>query len=137
IGEATPISRAEAARRVHTAGDLGPRVGLTGEPIAPALAATAAAQRAGLLGPEQVAVIRKFCHQLPGWIDQATRERAETDLANQGGRYRPEHLAALAGTLADCLNPDGLYRDEDRARRRSLTLGNQHADGMSELRGWL
>ncbi|ETZ41105.1 HNH endonuclease [Mycobacterium avium] len=137
IAEATLISRAEAARRVHTAADLGPRVGLTGEPIAPALAATAAAQRAGLLGLEQVAVIRKFCHQLPGWIDQATRERAEADLAREGTRYRPEQLAALAGTLADCLNPDGLYRDEDRARRRSLTLGNQHADGMSELRGWL
>ncbi|AZA71754.1 HNH endonuclease [Mycobacterium avium subsp. paratuberculosis] len=137
IAEATLISRAEAARRVHTAADLGPRVGLTGEPLPPLLAATAAAQRAGLLGLEQVAVIRKFCHQLPGWIDQATRERAETDLANQGGQYRPEQLAALAGTLADCLNPDGLYRDEDRARRRSLTLGNQQADGMSELRGWL
>ncbi|MBZ4599618.1 HNH endonuclease, partial [Mycobacterium avium subsp. hominissuis] len=137
IAEATLISRAEAARRVHTAADLGPRVGLTGEPLPPVLAATAAAQRAGSLGPEQVAVIRKFCHQLPGWIDQATRERAETDLAREGTRYRPEHLAALAGTLADCLNPDGLYRDEDRARRRSLTLGNQHADGMSELRGWL
>ncbi|WP_342228668.1 HNH endonuclease [Mycobacterium avium subsp. hominissuis] len=137
IAEATLISRAEAARRVHTAADLGPRVGLTGEPLPPVLAATAARQREGSLGLEQVAVIRKFCHQLPGWIDQATRERAETDLANQGGRYRPEQLAALAGTLADCLNPDGLYRDEDRARRRSLTLGNQHADGMSELRGWL
>ncbi|WOF17459.1 HNH endonuclease [Mycobacterium avium] len=137
IAEATLISRAEAARRVHTAADLGPRVGLTGEPLPPLLAATAAAQREGSLGLEQVAVIRKFCHQLPGWIDQATRERAEADLANQGGRYRPEQLAALAGTLADCLNPDGLYRDEDRARRRSLTLGNQHADGMSELRGWL
>ncbi|MDO2353568.1 HNH endonuclease signature motif containing protein [Mycobacterium avium] len=137
IAEATLISRAEAARRVHTAADLGPRVGLTGEPLPPVLAATAAAQRAGSLGPEQVAVIRKFCHQLPGWIDQATRERAETDLAREGTRYRPEQLAALAGTLADCLNPDGLYRDEDRARRRSLTLGNQHADGMSELRGWL
>ncbi|WP_104183437.1 HNH endonuclease signature motif containing protein [Mycobacterium avium] len=137
IAEATLISRAEAARRVHTAADLGPRVGLTGEPLPPVLAATAARQREGSLGLEQVAVIRKFCHQLPGWIDQATRERAETDLANQGGRYRPEQLAALAGTLADCLNPDGLYRDEDRARRRSLTLGNQHADGMSELRGLL
>ncbi|WP_155728353.1 DUF222 domain-containing protein, partial [Mycobacterium avium] len=123
IAEATLISRAEAARRVHTAADLGPRVGLTGEPLPPVLAATAAAQRAGSLGPEQVAVIRKFCHQLPGWIDQATRERAETDLAREGTRYRPEQLAALAGTLADCLNPDGLYRDEDRARRRSLTLG--------------
>ncbi|QQK49660.1 HNH endonuclease [Mycobacterium avium subsp. paratuberculosis] len=137
IAEATLISRAEAARRVHTAADLGPRVGVTGEPLPPLRAATAAAQRAGSLGLEQVAVIRKFCHQLPGWIDQATRERAETDLANQGGQYRPEQLAALAGTLADCLNPDGLYRDEDRARRRSLTLGNQHADGMSELRGLL
>ncbi|MDO2385185.1 HNH endonuclease signature motif containing protein [Mycobacterium avium subsp. hominissuis] len=137
IAEATLISRAEAARRVHTAADLGPRVGLTGEPLPPLLAATAARQREGSLGPEQVAVIRKFCHQLPGWIDQATRERAEADLAREGTRYRPEQLAALAGTLADCLNPDGLYRDEDRARRRSLTLGNQHADGMSELRGLL
>ncbi|MCA4710513.1 HNH endonuclease [Mycobacterium avium subsp. hominissuis] len=137
IAEATLISRAEAARRVHTAADLGPRVGLTGEPLPPLLAATAARQREGSLGLEQVAVIRKFCHQLPGWIDQATRERAEADLAREGTRYRPEQLAALAGTLADCLNPDGLYRDEDRARRRSLTLGNQHADGMSELRGWL
>ncbi|OUZ01819.1 hypothetical protein B0172_04140 [Mycobacterium avium subsp. paratuberculosis] len=137
IAEATLISRAEAARRVHTAADLGPRVGVTGEPLPPLLAATAAAQRAGSLGLEQVAVIRKFCHQLPGWIDQATRERAEADLAREATRYRPEQLAALAGTLADCLNPDGLYRDEDRARRRSLTLGNQQADGMSELRGWL
>ncbi|GAB4974831.1 hypothetical protein MAHJHV57_54230 [Mycobacterium avium subsp. hominissuis] len=33
IAEATLISRAEAARRVHTAADLGPRVGLTGEPL--------------------------------------------------------------------------------------------------------
>ncbi|OVF00660.1 hypothetical protein B0173_04530 [Mycobacterium avium subsp. paratuberculosis] len=83
-------------------------------------------------------MIRKFCHQLPGWIDQATRERAEADLAREATRYRPEQLAALAGTLADCLNPDGLYRDEDRAPpAAALTLGNQQADGMSELRGWL
>jgi hypothetical protein len=39
--------------------------------------------------------------------------------------------------MADALNPDGTYRDEDRARRRGLTLGNQQADGMSQLRGWL
>jgi hypothetical protein len=31
--------------------------------------------------------------------------------------------------------PDGTYNDEDRARRRGLTLGNQQADGMSELHG--
>jgi len=137
IAEWTLISRAEASRRVKEAADLGERRGLTGEPLSPVLAGTAAAQRAVKLGAGQVAVIRRFYHQLPGWVDQATRERAEADLAKQGTQYRPEQLAGLADTLADCLNPDGTFTDEDRARRRALTLGNQQADGMSELRGWL
>jgi len=137
VAEWTLTSRAEASRRIREAGDLGPRHGLTGEPLAPILAGSAAAQRAGNLGAGQVAVIRRFYHQLPGWVDQATRDRAEADLAKQGTEYRPEQLAGLADTLADCLNPDGTYRDEDRARRRGLALGNQQADGMSELRGWL
>ncbi len=137
IAEWTLISRAEASRRIKEAADLGPRHGLTGEPLAPALAATAARQREGKLGAGQVAVIRRFWHQLPGWIDHTTREQVEARLAKEGTQYRPEQLAALADTLADCLNPDGTYSDEDRARRRGLTLGNQQSDGMSELRGWL
>ncbi|ETW21299.1 hypothetical protein MGAST_26765, partial [Mycobacterium gastri 'Wayne'] len=69
IAEWTLISRAEATRRIHAAADLGPRRGLTGEPIAPALAATAAAQRDGAIGAEHITVIRRFCRQLPGWVD--------------------------------------------------------------------
>jgi len=137
IAEWALISRAEASRRIKEATDLGPRRGLTGEPLAPLLAGTAAAQRAGKLGAGQVAVIRRFYQRLPGWVDQATQDRAEADLAQRGTQYRPEQLAALADTLADCLNPDGTYRDEDRARRRGLTLGNQQADGMSPISGWL
>jgi hypothetical protein len=137
ITESTLISRGEAARRVKEARDLGTRHGLTGEPVPPALAATAAAQRDGTLGAGQVAVIRKFYHQLPGWVDVATRERVEARLAEEGTRFRPEQLAGLANTLADCLNPDGIYTDDDRARRRGLNLGRQGSDGMSELRGWL
>jgi hypothetical protein len=137
IAEVTLITRAEAARRVREAADLGPRHGLTGEPLPPVLAATAAAQREGKLGTGQVAVIRKFWHELPGWIDAATREQVEAKLAEQGTKFRPEQLGELAGTLADCLDPDGNYTDADRARRRGLTLGNQGADGMSQLRGWL
>ncbi|WP_156655905.1 HNH endonuclease signature motif containing protein [Mycobacterium sp. 852002-51971_SCH5477799-a] len=137
IAEATLISRAEASRRVREAADLGPRGGLTGEALAPMLAATAAAQRDGTLGPGQVAVIRKFHHQLPGWIDAATREQAEAKLATEGTQYRPEQRDKLATILADCLNPDGNFSDEDRARQRGLILGNQQADGMLQLRGWL
>ncbi len=137
IAEATLISRAEAGRRIKAAADLGPRRGLTGEPMEPVLAHTAAAQREGALGPAQVAVIRKFQHHLPGWIDQPTREQVEARLASEGSRFRPEQLAELAAVLADCLNPDGNYTDNDRARSRGLTLGPQGADGMSELRGRL
>ncbi len=135
IAEATLISRAEASRRVREAADLGPRRGLTGEPMAPILAATAAAQRDGTLGTGRIAVIRRFFHQLPGWVDAATREAVEADLAAQGAHFRPEQLAELADHIADCLNPDGTYTDDDRARRRGLTLGKQGPDGMSELRG--
>jgi hypothetical protein len=137
IAERTLISRAEASRRIREAADLGPRRGLTGDPLPPILAATAAAQRAGKLGAGQVAVIRNFYHQLPGWVDAATRERAEAHLARVGSQFRPEQLAGLADRLADCLNPDGTYSDEDRARRRGVTLGKQDPDGMSALRGWL
>src|ERR1700728_141850 len=74
IADWTQTSRAEAGKRVREAADLGARCGLTGEPLAPVLAATAAAQRKGTLGREHVAVIRRFHHQLPGFIDPDTRE---------------------------------------------------------------
>ncbi len=145
IAERTLISRPEATRRIKEAADLGPRRALTGEPLAPTLAGAAAAQKAGKLGAGQIAVIRRFYHQLPGWVDAATRDKAEADLAEQGTHYRPEQSpasgryphAGLADTIADCLNPDGNFRDEDRARRRGLTLGNQQPDLMSELRGYI
>jgi hypothetical protein len=90
IAEWTLISRAEAGRRIREAADLGPRRTITGAPLAPALAATAAGQREGKLGAGHVAVIRRFYHQLPGWVDQATRELAEADLARLGSQFRPE-----------------------------------------------
>lgn len=119
----TLISRTEASRRIKEARDLGIRHGLTGEPLAPALAATAAAQRQGKLGAGQVAVIRNFYHRLPGWVDTAARDDAEARLAELGTQFGPEHLAKLAKAMTDCLNPDGTFTDEDRARQRGLTLG--------------
>ncbi|MCA2316149.1 HNH endonuclease [Mycobacterium sp. WUMAC-025] len=135
LTEHTLISRHEASRRIKEARDLGPRHGLTGEPLPPALPATAAAQRVGDLGAGQVAVIRKFCRQLPGWVDAAAREFAEAQLAGFGTQFGPEHLTELARGMSNVLNPDGIFTDEDRARSRGVTLGPQQADGMSQLRG--
>ncbi|ODR06413.1 hypothetical protein BHQ21_11520 [Mycobacterium sherrisii] len=131
------ISRAEAARRVSEAADLGPRRALTGEPLPPMLTATATAQRDGLAGPAHVSVIRRFFDRLPASVDLETRDCAERHLARLATQFRPDQVAKLADRLADCLNPDGNYREEDRARRRGLTLGQQDGDGMSRLTGWL
>jgi hypothetical protein len=131
------ITRSEATRRIHEAQDPGERRGLTGEPLPPRLAATAAGQRVGKIGRGHVGVIRRFFERLPCWIEAAACERAEAKLARLATQFRPDQLAKLADKLADCLNPDGQFSDEDRARRRGLTLGKQDIDGMSPIRGWL
>jgi hypothetical protein len=131
------ITRGEANRRIGEAADLGPRTALTGEPLAPLLVTTATAQRDGKIGPSHIAVIRHFFDRLPGSVDIETRECAEKHLATLATQYRPDQIAKLADRLADCLNPDGSYPDDDRGRRRGLILGKQDIDGMSPLRGWL
>jgi Domain of unknown function (DUF222) len=131
------ITRGEAGRRVAEAADLGPRRALTGEPLPPLLTGTAAAERAGQIGGGHVKVIRHFLQQLPSTVDLGTRECAEQHLARLCTQFRPDQVGGLADRLADCLNPDGSFTDEDRARRRGLVLGTQGADGMSELRGVL
>lgn len=131
------ITRAEAARRIGEAAELGERTAITGEPLPPGLPATAAAQRAGDIGPAHVAVIRGFWHRLPDVVDVETRQKAEAQLARLGGEHRPDELSKLADKLSDCLDPDGDFTDDDRARRRGITLGRQGSDGMSPISGYL
>jgi Domain of unknown function (DUF222) len=131
------ISRHEAARRIHEAADLGARRALTGEALAPRLAATAAGQRRGSIGGEHVRVIREFFHRLPSCVDEPTRADAERKLAEVASQYRPDELKRFAAHLDLILNPDGNFSDADRAGRRGITVGPQGLDGMSRLTGWL
>ena len=137
VAERLRITRAEAARRIAEAADLGPHRALSGQPLAPLLTATATAQRDGALGAGHIAVIRRFWHQLPDFVDPDTANHAQAHLTKLGSQFRPEQLDKLADRLTDCLNPDGTYTDEDRARQRGLTLGKQQSDGMSRLSGLL
>jgi hypothetical protein len=131
------ISRAEASRRIHEAADLGERRALNGEPLEPVLPATAEAQRNGELGAGHVAVIRGFFHRLPDFVDVETQVKAEAQLARLAGEHRPDELAKLADKLTDCLNPDGNFSDNDRARRRGITIGKQDLEGMTPINGYL
>src|ERR1700759_1733645 len=59
------LSTAEAGRRLTDAALLGPRKGLTGEPLDPDLPATAAAVAVGAITADHVTVIRKNLDRLP------------------------------------------------------------------------
>jgi Domain of unknown function (DUF222) len=131
------ITRAEAARRIADAQVLGPRTSLTGQPLQPLWCATAAAQAAGAIGAGHLGEIRWFFKQLPDWVDAPTTEQAERDLAKYAADLRPDQLHRAAIALADSINPDGHFSDEDRARRRSITIGRQGEDGMSPISGYL
>src|SRR6201993_898312 len=129
------ITKAEAGRRVDEAADLGERRAITGEPLAPQLPATATAQREGEIGDGHIKVIRSFFAHLPAEVDLPTREAAEADLAGQARGYRPDELAKYAQRVIDWLNPDGEFSDQERARKRGITIGKQEFDGMSRISG--
>jgi len=132
------ISGKEVRRRLCEAEDLGPRTTLGGQPLAPKMPATAAAQARGALGPEHVTIIRSFLDTLPGWVDPEVRELSEGTLASVGSSTGPDELRKTAEKLATAIDQDGPKPDDkERARKRFLRLGPQQADGMSRLSGLL
>ncbi len=132
------ISKDDARRRIAEAGDLGPRIALSGEPLQPLLPTVAAAQLAGKIGVEHVKVIRTFFANLPDAVDYQARDEAEKDLGRLAAQFGPTELRAAADRLACLLDQDGpAPTDADRARRRCFTIGKQQADGMTPFRGLL
>lgn len=132
VADVLRISRSEARRRVRDAEQLAPRTTLTGEPLAPVLPATAAAWAAGVLDPEHLRTIQKFMRELPDHVGLGVAGDSEALLAEKAALLRPDQLEVLADRLAITVNPDGVFSDEDRARKRGfLWCGRQRADGMS------
>jgi hypothetical protein len=131
------ISAVDARRRLDEANDLGPRTALTGESLEPKLPNVAKRQAAGELGSEHVRIIRTFFRDLPAAVDYQTRESCEETLALVAADHTPDGLRKAAERLAALINPDGVFSDVDRARRRYVTLHRQGADGMSKISGLL
>ncbi|MGV0624312.1 HNH endonuclease signature motif containing protein [Mycolicibacter minnesotensis] len=135
LSERLRISTTTARRRLAEAAELGPRTALNGEPLEPVLPALAAAQAAGRIGPEHVAIARAAIAKIPPAVDPATRERAERDLALLAEEFGPQTFAKLADHLVAVVDPDGDFTDRERLARRGLRLGRQGVDGMSALSG--
>ncbi|MDH6242932.1 HNH endonuclease signature motif containing protein [Mycobacterium sp. OTB74] len=131
------VSVAEARRRIGDAAVLAPRVGLTGEPLAPVFVQTAAAQARGEVGADQVAIVRGVMDKVPHATAPDVVASAEAQMAEYAGQFRPEALRKLGARLLAQLNPDGDFDEKDRARRRGFRIGPQQVDGMSQVNGWI
>jgi len=131
------ITPKEITRRFKLAARIRPRRSLTGPPVQPELPELAAAVEAGAVGEEH---IRAICHAidvLPACVSPADKEDAERTLVRHAAKLDAGVVTKLGQRIADYLNPDGLFTDEDRARRRGLRMGPQGPDGMSRLSGFL
>ncbi len=123
------LSAADAGSRIATAADL--------HRERPALPETAAAARHGLIGDEQLKIIRDTLGKLPDTATSTDRDQFDLELTGVAIAERPEVLRRDAAVLLaeyDATRDDPVTRERSRAARRELVLGPQDADGMSRGR---
>jgi len=135
IADVIRITPTESRRRIRDAGQLHPRIALSGQTLPPALPATAKAWDAGLLDIDHLRTIQRFLRDLPEDVRPDAVEKAEAFLAEKATELRPDQLDKVADRLVLQLNPDGTFSDDYRAAQRGFQwCGRQRPDGMSIAR---
>jgi len=131
------ITPNEITRRCKLAARIRPRRSLTGPTLMPELPELAAAVEAGAVGDDHIRSVCRAIDVLPACVAPVDVDAAERTLVRHAANVDAGIVAKLGQRIADYLNPDGLFSDEDRARRRGMHLGPQGPDGMSRLSGFL
>jgi hypothetical protein len=131
------VTPKEIVRRFKFAARIRPRRSLTGQPIEPELPELADAVQAGALGEDHIRAVCRAVDVLPNCVSPADVADAERKLVQHARKLDAGVVTKLGQRIADYLNPDGNFTDDDRARRRGLRLGPQGPDGMSRLEGLL
>lgn len=129
------ITPGEITRRFKLAARIRPRRSLTGPPLPAELPALGAAVEAGGVGEDHIRAVCRAVDVLPASVSPPDVANAERRLVEHAGNVDAKVVEKLGQQIADYLNPDGLFTDEDRARRRGLHVGPEGPDGMSRLNG--
>ena len=131
------ITPGEITRRFKLAARIRPRRSLTGPALPAQLPELAAAVQAGDVGEDHIRAVCRAVDVLPASVSPEDVANAERRLVGQAAKVDAKVVEQLGQRIADYLNPDGLFTDEDRARRRGLHMGPQGPDNMSRLHGWI
>jgi hypothetical protein len=129
------VSPGEAAARVGRARDLGPRRGLSGEPLDPIVPIAAAAVADGEISSAHVGVIVKCLDEIPPSLAYEVSPVAEGMLVEAARHEDPAQLRKTAALLLARIDPDGAEpRDDEIERRREFGL-QKHRDGSATPTG--
>jgi hypothetical protein len=114
-----------------------PRRTLTGPELPPELPRLAAAVEDGEVDDDHIKAVCTALDTLPAVVPADKKDICERILVRHAKSQDATFVTAIGKGIAEHLNPDDLFDDTDRARRRGLTLGPQQPDGMSRLSGWI
>ncbi len=129
------ITPKEITRRFKLAARIRPRRSLTGPSLPPELPVLANAVTDGAVGEDHIRAVCRALDVLPTSVAPTDVSNAERTLVEHARKVDAGVVTRLGSRIADYLNPDGNFTDEDRARRRGVQLGPQGRDGMSWLQG--
>lgn len=123
------VSGGEAARRVRAAEHLGERRTLAGVPLDPIRPHLAAAQRDGLVSPEQVRIIDTALRTVDRGFPPADVDGGERLLVEQARLLQHTELKLVADRVVEAIDPDGTLPPEQVHRDRRFLHLRPHADG--------
>ena len=124
------ITLSEVTRRFRLAARIRPRRSLTGPSVPAELPALAAAVEAGAVGDDHIRAVCRAVDVLPARVSPIEVTTVERKLVEQATKVDAGIVVKLGQRIADYLNPDGLFNDDDRARRRGLCLGPQGPEAI-------
>jgi Domain of unknown function (DUF222) len=131
------INTGEVHRRIRLAARIRPRRTPTQPELPAELPHLAAAVEEGAVDDDHIDAICKALDVLPSALSATNKEMSERNLVRHAKSQDANFVTTIGKRIADHLNPDGCFDENDRARRRGLTLGPQQPDGMSRLAGWV
>jgi hypothetical protein len=131
------LSPAEAKRRTVSARDLGPRHGMSGEPLEPIFPEVAAAQAAGEISSEHARTVMRIVDAIPLALQAEHQATVEATLVEFARRMNPMTVAQLGQQIIAHLDPDGAKpRAEEEHRRRDFGAHKCTGGGATPYGHW-
>src|ERR1700761_7899360 len=113
LGARLRFTPREMVRRFKLAARIRPRRSLTGPPIQPQLPELAAAVAAGAVGEDPIRAVCQAGEVVPACVAPPAAAKAERTLVQHAKKLDAGVVTRLGQRIADYLNPDGLFNDDD------------------------